>query len=420
MSKLHGPPGLSEPRTLRGRVLRPHPDAPRVEVLADGLIHVGEDGRIAAVEAAPDDCAVAESYPGAVLLPGFVDTHVHFPQTRVLGSASGPLLPWLERSVFPEEARFAAAAYAAAVAEEFCDALIRHGTTCASIYSSSHPVAAEALFSALDRRGLRGFAGLTLMDRGAPPAVLLAEDEAIAACESLVARWHGHDDGRLQFCVTPRFALSCTPGLLRAAGRLAERHRLNVQTHLAENTAEIAATAAAFPGARDYLGVYEDHGLGGPRSLFAHCIHLSEETWDRMAAQDAAVAHCPDSNFFLGSGCMPMRQATRRGVRVGLGTDVGAGRSFSLRQVMAAAYDASLMVGERIDAEALVWHATRGGARALGLGGAIGCVAPGFEADLIAVDVPGEASGAALFDALAFRRDAGPVRAALVRGVPLR
>ncbi|MBL9100570.1 MAG: guanine deaminase [Myxococcales bacterium] len=411
---------MSEPRVLRGRVLRPRPDEPRVEVLADALVTIGEDGKIAAVDDAPPGCAVAETFPGAVLLPGFVDTHVHFPQTRVLGSASGPLLPWLERSVFPEEARFAAAAYAAAVAEEFCEAMIRQGTTCASIYSSSHPVAAEVLFAALDRRGLRGFAGLTLMDRGAPADVLLAADEAIAACESLVARWHGHDGGRLQFCVTPRFALSCTPGLLRAAGRLAERHALPVQTHLAENTAEIAATAAAFPAARDYLGVYEDHGLGGARSLFAHCVHLSEETWDRMAAQDAAVAHCPDSNFFLGSGCMPLRAATRRGLRVGLGTDVGAGRSFSLRQVMAAAHDASLIVGSRVEAEALVWHATRGGARALGLGGVIGCVAPGFEADLVAVDVPAEAGGAALFDALAFRRDAGPVRAALVRGVQLR
>lgn len=403
---------------LRGRLLCPHPELPRVDFVADGLVRVDAAGRIAAVEV--PGYGVPETYPGAVLLPGFVDTHVHFPQTRVLGSASGPLLPWLERSVFPEEARFAEAAYAAAVAEEFCDALVRFGTTCAAVYSSSHPVAAEVLFAALDRRGLRGLAGLTLMDRGAPAAVLLAADAALAACESLIERWHGHDRGRLQFCVTPRFALSCTPGLLRGAGRLAQRHALPVQTHLSENRAEIAATAAAFPGASDYLAVYEDHGLGGSRSLFAHCVHLSEGAWDRIAAQDAAVAHCPDSNFFLGSGCMPLTAATGRGIRVGLGTDVGAGRSFSLRQVMAAAYDASLIGGAAVDAEGLLWHATRGGARALGLAGVIGCVAPGYDADLIAVDVPEDARGAALFDALAFRRDAGPVRAALVRGVPLR
>lgn len=409
---------MSAAGVLRGRLLCPRPDEARVDEIADGLVRFDEAGRITAVEPAGASL-VPESFPGAVLLPGFVDAHVHFPQTRVLGSASGPLLPWLERSVFPEEGKFAARDYAAAVAVEFCDALIRQGTTCAAIYSSSHPVAADVLFAALAERGLRGLAGLTLMDRGAPEAVLLAADAAIAACERLIERWHGHD-GRLQFCVTPRFALSCTPGLLRAAGELAARHGLAVQTHLAENSAEITATAAAFPDARDYLAVYEDAGLGGPRALFAHCIHLSEGAWDRVAAQDAAVAHCPDSNFFLGSGCMPLLAASGRGIRIGLGTDVGAGRSFSLRQVMAAGYDASLIVEAPASAEALLWHATRGGARALGLGGAIGCLAPGFAADVVAIDVPAQASGAALFDALAFRRDAGPVRATLVRGRALR
>lgn len=411
---------MSAARVLRGRLLCPRPEEVRVDEIADGLVRIDEGGRIAAVEVVQGACEVAETWPGAVLLPGFVDTHVHFPQTRVLGSASGPLLPWLERSVFPEEARFAAREYAAAVAAQFLGAMIDRGTTCASIYSSSHPIATEVLLAALADRGLRGQAGLTLMDRGAPPELLLPTEQAIAASEWLVERWHGHDGGRLRFCVTPRFALSCTPALLRAAGRLAERHALPVQTHLAENTAEIAATAQAFADARDYLGVYEEHGLGGSRALFAHCVHLSEGAWDRVAAQGSAVAHCPDSNFFLGSGCMPLASASGRGIRVGLGTDVGAGRSFSLRQVMAAAYDASLIVGAPVSAEALLWHATRGGARALGLGAAIGCLAPGFEADVVAVDVPDGLRGAAVMDALAFRRDAGPVRAALVRGRTLR
>jgi guanine deaminase len=389
---------VSVARTLRGRLLCPRPEEARVEVLRDGLLEIDALGRIAAVGPAPADCDVEESFPGAVLLPGFVDTHVHFPQTRILGSASGPLLPWLLRSVFPEEARFAEARYAAAVAWEFCEQLVRHGTTCAAIYSSSHPIAATLLFTELERRGLRALAGLTLMDRGAPPELLLAAGPALAACTELVERWHGVDRGRLQFCVTPRFALSCTPELLRGAAALAERHGLPVQTHLAENGDEIAATAAAFPGSRDYLGVYEDHGLCGPRSLFAHCVHLSEESWDRMAAGGAAVAHCPDSNFFLGSGSMDLQAPTRRGVRVGLGTDVGAGRSFSLRQVMAAAHDAALVVAgrggtrggperERVTAEGLLWHATRGGARALGLA-QVGCLAPGYEADVVALDVP--------------------------------
>lgn len=418
---------MSVARTLRGRLLCPRPEDARVEYLADGLIEIDAAGKIVAVGPAPEGCDEPESYPGAVLLPGFVDTHVHFPQTRILGSASGPLLPWLQRSVFPEEARFAEARYAAAVAWEFCEQLVRHGTTCAAIYSSAHPIAAELLFDELARRGLRGLAGLTLMDRGAPDDVLLAAGPALEACTRLVERWHGHDDGRLQFCVTPRFALSCTPELLRGAAALAERHGLVVQTHLAENHDEIAATAATFPGSRDYLGVYDDHGLCGPRSLFAHCVHMSEGTWDRMAERGAAVAHCPDSNFFLGSGCMDLQAPVRRGIRVGLGTDVGAGRTFSLRQVMAAAHDAALVVAgrepgprERVTAEGLLWHATRGGARALGLA-QVGCLAPGYEADVVALDVP-EAivEAAALFDAIAFRRDAGPARAVLVRGRVLR
>lgn len=418
---------MSLARTLRGRLLCPRPEEARVEYVADGVVEIDAVGTITAVRPALEDCDEPESYPGAVLLPGFVDTHVHFPQTRILGSASGPLLPWLQRSVFPEEARFAEARYAAAVAWEFCEQLVRYGTTCAAIYSSSHPIAAELLFTELERRGLRAWAGLTLMDRGAPDDVLLAAGPALEACTELVERWHGRDRGRLQFCVTPRFALSCTPELLRGAAALAERHGLPVQTHLAENHDEITATAAAFPGSRDYLGVYDDHGLCGPRSLFAHCVHMSEGTWDRMAERGAAVAHCPDSNFFLGSGCMDLQAPVRREVRVGLGTDVGAGRSFSLRQVMAAAHDAALVVAggdggtrARVTAEGLLWHATRGGARALGLA-QVGCLAPGYEADVVALDVPEAVAGVgAVLDAIAFRRDAGPARAVLVRGRVLR
>jgi guanine deaminase len=407
------------PRTLRGRALCPRADAPRVDAIDDAVIEVDAGGRITAVGPAPPGCAVPETHPGAVLLPGFVDTHVHFPQTRVIGSASGPLLTWLERSVFPEEARFAATAYAAAVALEFCDAMIRQGTTCAAIYSSSHPAATDALLAELDRRGLRALAGLTLMDRGAPPELLLPAPAALDALAALLARWHEHDHGRLRVSVVPRFALSCSPALLRGAADLAAAHGLWVQTHISENREELRATAAAFPGARDYLAVYEDHGLVGPRTLLAHCIWLTGDEWDRVAAHDAAVAHCPDSNFFLGSGCMPLRAATERRVRVGLGSDVGAGRSFSLRRVAAAAYDAALVVGAPASAEELLWRATAGGAAALGLAGLVGRLAPGHEADVVAVDAPEGLAGPALFDALLFRHDAPPVRAVYVRGRPI-
>lgn len=403
-------------RTLRGRVLCPRADAPCFDEIADATIELDAAGRILTVGPAAPGCPIPETHPGAVLLPGFVDTHIHFPQTRVIGSASGALLEWLERSVFPEEARFADRAYAVEVAREFCDALIAQGTTCAAIFSSSHPGATDALFAELDRRGLRAFAGLTLMDRGAPPPNLLDPAAALDACAALHERWHGHDRGRLSFSVIPRFALSCSEALLRGAADFASKHGLLVQTHISENRDEIRATAAAFPDHADYLAVYEHHGLVGVRTLLAHCIWLSEAEWDRAAELDAAVAHCPDSNFFLGSGCMPLTRAAARGIRIGLGTDMGAGRTFSLCRVAAAAYDAALVVQTRVSPQELLWRATTGGAKALGLERVIGRIAAGFDADLVAIDAPETAAGAALIDHLLFRHDARAVRASYVRG----
>jgi guanine deaminase len=192
--------------------------------------------------------------------------------------------------------------------------------------------------------------------------------------------------------VVPRFALSCSGALLRGAAELAARHGLLVQTHLSENRDELRATAAAFPDLPDYLAVYEHHGLVGARTILAHCIWLSDGEWDRVAARGAAVAHCPDSNFFLGSGCMPLAKAAARGIPIGLGTDMGAGRTFSLRRVAAAAYDAALVVEAPVAPAELLWRATAGGAAALGLDRVIGRVAPGLDADLVAIDVPAGAS----------------------------
>ncbi|MFV8749270.1 guanine deaminase [Nannocystaceae bacterium ST9] len=401
--------------TLRGRVLAPDPGERRLTLWPDALIRIDEAGRIIEFGLAPSDCSIAETWPGAVILPGFVDTHLHYPQTRVLGSASGPLLTWLERSVFPEEARFADHEYAAEVAEEFCAALIGQGTTCAAIYGSCHPSATDTLFAALAGRGLRALCGPALMDRAGPPEVLLDADAALAGLAMLHERWHGHDRDRLRLSVVPRFAISDTPALMRRAGEFADRHGLLVQTHVAENLDEIALTRELFPTSRDYLGVYEDHGLVSARTILAHCIHFGADEWARARAHDVAIAHCPDSNFFLASGCMPLRAALVRGLRVGLGTDVGAGRTFSLRRVAAAAYDASRVRGEPVEPETLLWLATRGGACVLGEADRLGCVAPGFDADLIAIDVP-ERELAGTIDALLFRHDAGPVRATLVRG----
>lgn len=406
------------PTTIRGRVLAPDPATRTIVDWLDALIHVDAAGVITRIEAAPASTPVPPTWPGSVIVPGFVDTHLHFPQTKIVGSATGPLLEWLERSVFPEETRFVDREYATTVAATFCQRLAAAGTTCAGVYSSAHPAATEVLFEALDRAGLRATAGLTLMDRGAPAEVILDAATALATTADLVDRWHGHDDDRLRVAVVPRFALSCTPELLRGAARLARERAILVQTHLSENLAEITAAVAAFPGSRDYLSVYEDHGCVGSHVVFAHCVHLSHDEWGRLAAADMAVAHCPDSNFFLGSGCMPLRHALDHGVRVGLGTDIGAGRTFSIRRVAASAYDAALVCRQPVTPTELLWLATRGGSLVLGRGGRTGCIAAGYEADLVAIDVDDltRQDTARVIDAVLFDHDAGPVRATMVRG----
>ena len=351
-----------------------------------------------------------------MLVPGFVDTHVHYPQTRVIGRAGAPLLAWLEGTIFPEEARFASEPYARAVAASFVAALAAAGTTTASVYGSSHERATDVLFEALAASGLRARAGLTLMDQRSPEDLCVPRDAAMAACARLADRWHGHDGGRLGFAVTPRFALSCSRALMEDAARFADARGLPIQTHLSEHPAEGAAVLAEHPFASDYLGVYEAVGLLGPRTLLAHAIHLSDAEWDRIAARGARVAHCPDSNFFLGSGRMRLAAARRRGVVVGLGSDVAAGRSFDLRRAMSYAYDNALCLGDRVSAEDLFTMATLGGAQALGLDGVTGSLVPGKEADFLALSLPAPADSLdAVLAQIAFS-DGVRVERAFVRG----
>ena len=383
----------------------------------DAIVRV-RDGRIASIE----EISLHETRPDVVdlrplvLMPGFVDAHVHFPQTRIIGSATGGLLDWLDRTVFPEEARFADPAYAAEVAAEFTGHLARAGTTTASIFSSSSETATDALFEALDRAGLRAFAGVTLMDQNCPAALAVKAEPAMDACGRLAARWDGHDGGRLRFAVTPRFALSCSRPLLEAAGRFAEAGGYLVQTHIAENEREGRETHAAHPFAGDYLGVYDATGLLGGRTLLAHAVHLSADEWDRVAARGARIAHCPDSNFFLGSGRMNLDEARRRGVPIALGSDVGAGRSFSILRAVAHAYDNALCAGVAVTPAALLRLATLGGAEALGLADVIGSLEIGKEADLVALRVPSHArSMDEVIAAVAFS-DEVRVASAWVRG----
>jgi len=397
---------------LRARVLTPV--APwRVRYLDDAVVVVDSAGRFA--EVAPwDGRAVDEDLRPGLLLPGFVDAHLHFPQLRIVGAASGPLCDWLARSTYPEEERFADAEHAERVAGMFCRCLAAAGTTLAFVYGSVHPTAAHALFAALERGGLRAIAGPVLMDEHCPEALQLPADQALPALAALADRWHGQD-GRLQVAAIPRFALCCSMELMRGAARLARERGLWVSTHLSESVDECRAATARF-GTRDYLEVYERAELVHDRAVFAHCVQLSADEQDRFAAAGSVVAHCPDSNFFLGSGNLPIGELMAREVPVTVGTDLAAGRSFRVPRILSSAYDNGLATGTVLQPHQLLWWGTRGGALALGHP-QVGAVQPGLEADMVLVDLPGwvedeeEALAWVLFD-----HDAPRPRRTWVRG----
>ncbi len=397
--------------TWRARVLTPASPT-EVRWLDDAAV-VHEHGRF--TEIGPyDGRPVDEDLRPGVLLPGFVDAHVHFPQTRIVGSASGPLLDWLERSTFPEEARFADVGHAAAVAEHFVQRLAAAGTTLSFAYGSVHAEAAEALFATLARAGLRAIAGPVLMDAHSPEPLLRRVERALPDLLGLVERWHGHD-GRLEVAVIPRFALSCTPRMLREAGRLAAENGLWVSTHLSENTVECEVACERF-GARDYLSIYEDAGMLTERSVYAHCIHLSDDEWSRFAAAGAVVAHCPDSNDFLGSGGMPVGVVRGRSIPLAIGTDVAAGRSFRVPRILSSAYDNGLRCGVTLTPEELLWMGTRGGALALGHP-QVGALEVGLEADAcLFLPPPWSEDAAAVLASLIFDHDARPMARTWVRG----
>jgi len=397
---------------LRARLLSPISPT-EYRWLPDARVEVDAAGRIVDVGPWQGGPCDQDLRPG-VLTPGFVDVHLHYPQTRIVGAASGPLLQWLQTRTFPEEARFADPAHAATVAAAFAAALAAAGTTLSLAYSSVHPAACEALFQALDAQGLRAIAGPVLMDQGAPPELLLPPDQALPALAALAERWQGHD-GRFQVAVIPRFALSCTAAMLEQAGDLARERGLRVSTHLSENLDEVAATMALH-GGPDYLSVYERAGLLREGAVLAHCIHLSDSEWDRMAAAGAVVAHCPDSNDFLGSGGMPLAQVEARGLRMGLGTDVAAGRSFRVPRIGSSAHDNALRQGLRVPPAQWLWTATRGGALALGHD-QVGMIEAGLEADLVLHDLPAWVEdGTAALGWLLFDHDAPPPRGTWVRG----
>lgn len=373
-----------DPRDAGNAACEWHPDG--LLLVEDG--HVAAAGDWAALSPTLAADVTVKHLPGHLLTPGFVDAHVHFPQTGMIGARGGDLLDWLERSTFPAERAFADPAHARETATAFLDELLRNGTTTAMVFGSVHKAATEALFEAALARNMRLIAGKSMMDLG-PDGL----DETLEAgqdeTEDLIRDWGRR--GRLGYAVTPRFALSSSDGQLAGAGALLARHdHVWMQTHLAENPRELALVARRFPadrGYRDYLDVYDRFGLVGPRCVFAHCIHMTDRSLHRMAQAGAAVAHCPTSNLFLGSGLYDLARADAHGVRTGLGSDVGAGTSFSMLITAGTARQVAKLGGGRLDPLRAFYLATLGGARALRLDDRVGSFKPGREADFVALDL---------------------------------
>jgi guanine deaminase len=382
-------------RAFRGAILHFLDDPARGDSLAheyfaDGLLVV-TDGIVESVGDAPAALAALPAQThvvdctGKLLLPGFVDTHIHYPQTDMIAASGGALLEWLERYTFPAERNFGDIVHAREVAEFFLDELLRNGTTTALVFATVHPESVDAFFEAARERGARMIAGKVLMDRNCPEFLRDGADAGHAASKALIGRWHGVD--RLAYAVTPRFAPTSTERQLELARRLLDEHPgLFLQTHVAENLAEVAWATQLFPGSRSYLDIYDRFGLVRPRAVYAHCIHLDDADRARMGAAGAAMSFCPTSNLFLGSGLFDVAAARRHGVRVGLGTDIGGGTSFSMLRTQDEAYKVAQLTGQRLSPLDTWYLATLGGARALCLDDRIGNFLPGKDADFVVLD----------------------------------
>ena len=356
-----------------------------VQHLSDAVISI-DNGIIVAIDDAQslldkgDSLADCEDLRGSLMLPGFIDTHIHYPQMDIIGGYGSHLLEWLERYAFPAEIAYAEKPFAEAQAELFMRSLHKHGTTSALTFTTVHAHTTDALFTAAERHGARMLAGKVLMNRNAPPE-LRDSGDGIAESAALIERWHNR--GRLAYAIAPRFAITCTDDQLGGAGELMQQYPdVYLQTHLAEDPGEITETLKLFPKAKNYVDVYERFNLLGDRSIFAHGIHLSNEELDRLAETRSGIAFCPTSNLFLGSGLLKRNRVREHNVRLSVATDVGGGTSFSQLATLGDGYK----VGQLNDEP---WHPfnalhaiTRGNALALGLADKIGQIALGFDADI--------------------------------------
>ena len=375
-----GDPFLADPQQVR-----------RYE--RDGIVAMSE-GRILDCGAAPDVLrrvppeTPVTHYADAMISAGFVDAHVHYPQLSVIGAGGKPLLEWLAAYTFPAEARYADAGYARTVADRYLDENLRNGITTAAVFGTVHPASIDALFEAAQPRDLRLIAGKVLMDRNAPAGVLDTATRGYDESKALIDRWHRRD--RFAYAITPRFAATSSPAQLEAAAALwHETPGAYLQSHVAENGAEIAWIAALFPDHARYLDVYSHYGLLGRRAIYAHGIHLDEADFRLLHASRTSLAHCPTSNNFLGSGLFALHRArdAARPVDVALATDVGGGTGLSMLRTMQAASEVAQLQGHPLSPTCAWWMATQGAARALDLDAEIGTIEPGREADLVVVDM---------------------------------
>ena len=325
-------------------------------------------------------------YGNKVILAGFVDAHVHFPQTAMIASWGKRLIDWLNLYTFPEEMKFGDLDYASEIASRYLDLTAANGTTTMCSFCTIHPESVDAFFTEAQARGQRVVAGKTCMDRNAPEGLRDTAQSGYDQSRALLQRWHGVE--RLSYTITPRFSPTSTPEQLEAMGALwAEHPDCLMQTHLSEQTDEIDWVRSLFPQARDYLDTYEAHGLLGARGLYGHAIHLEPREKDRLREVGAALVHCPTSNTFIGSGLFDMAGLMADGHRVGLATDTGGGSSFSMLRTMAAAYEVAQLRGTALHPAQLLWLATVGSATSLHMGDKIGNIARGMEGDLVVLDM---------------------------------
>ncbi|MND25838.1 Guanine deaminase [compost metagenome] len=381
---------------IRGRVLtfldepQSLDDSQSYRYIEDGAVLV-ENGRItrlgdyAEISAeAGSGVKVADHRPH-LILPGFIDTHIHYPQTQVVASYAANLLEWLNTYTFVAEQKFADEQHAEFIAERFLDELIRHGTTTAVAYCSVHPQSVDAYFRASQHRNMRMLGGKVMMDRNAPPALCDTAQSGYDDSKQLIARWHGKD--RLDYVITPRFAITSTPEQLEASQALAREHpECFIQTHLSENHEEIEFTKSLYPDAPDYLGIYEHYGLLGSKTLLGHSIHLEEREVQVMAETGSVAVFCPTSNLFLGSGLFDRDRLKASGVRMAVATDVGGGTSFSMLRTMDEGYKVLQLRGSRLNPFQSFYMMTLGNARALSMEDKIGTLDEGTEADIVVLD----------------------------------